>query len=351
MRGTEGYFYYCPMVSPQSESQLPVVPFSRRIIMITSVAIAVCAAVGLLLGYYTSHMMDELMAGRIHEFPKGYALFNALAFIMRPLTYDMSRTYWTRIVGERLNFLDHLPALLVAIQVIGVIFFILTKQAGMRLLRFTYSTWFIFRLFALFSYLIYQIMLPVKLEYYELKRDVWYVFVLVIVTDLIWMALCAWMLFALKKCTKVKLVYEEGVEVFVPASRWLRFVHMQIDGWLIILILLSFTSTFLWMIREKIGSGQDVSILKFMFYLTIFIIQFVYYTVLEGAWCTTPAKGLTGTTVIDDKGNGASLRAVVNRTLSRFIPFDNFSFFARRGWHDRFGDTWVCREEEITPES
>lgn len=319
--------------------------------MITSAAVAVSALLGLVLGYYTSHMMAELIAGRIHEFPKGYETANLLAFLMRPLTYDMSRTYWTRIVGERLNFLDHLPALFVAIQVMGVILFSLKKQAGARLLRFTYSIWFIFRLFALISYLIYQFMLPVRLEYYELKRDPWYVFALVIGTDLIWMALCTWMLSALKRSTRVKLVSEEGIEVFAPASRWLRFIHMQIDGWLMILILLSFTSTFLWVVREKIGSGQDVTILKFMFYLTIFVIQLIYYALLEGAWGTTPAKCLTGTTVTDDRGSKATKRTILNRTLSRFIPFDNFSFFARRGWHDRFSTTWVCREEEITPES
>lgn len=319
--------------------------FSRKTILIVSSVVAFCSTIGLVLGYYTGHMMSELMAGRIHEFPKGYAVVNYLAFMLRPMTYEISRTYWTHILGERLNFLDHLPALILMLYICGLIFFALGKNAGIRLLRFAYSTWLIFRAFALISFLIYQAMLPVKLEYYELKRDPWYILLLVIFVNALWIAMSAWMLSALRSLTRTKLQDEEGTQVFVPAGRWVRFLHMQIDGWLMILILLSFVSTFLWLMREKVGAGADISAWKFLIYLTIFVIQFVYYAFLESCWGITPGKSLTGTAVNNDKGECANWRAILSRTLSRFIPFDNFSFFGRRGWHDSLSNTWVCKEE------
>jgi uncharacterized RDD family membrane protein YckC len=67
----------------------------------------------------------------------------------------------------------------------------------------------------------------------------------------------------------------------------------------------------------------------------------VYYVVFEGVWSRTPAKFLLGTVVVRDDGGKPTFGKIVIRTLSRFIPFEPFSFFGERGWHDGLSDTRV----------
>jgi hypothetical protein len=40
-------------------------------------------------------------------------------------------------------------------------------------------------------------------------------------------------------------------------------------------------------------------------------------------------------------GSKPGLRTILLRTLCRFIPFEPFSFFGERGWHDGLSDTLV----------
>lgn len=68
-----------------------------------------------------------------------------------------------------------------------------------------------------------------------------------------------------------------------------------------------------------------------------------YYTFFEGLWGRTPGKLLLGTRVVDEAGHRPPFGQVVKRTLCRFIPFEAFSFFGERGWHDSLSRTRVVR--------
>jgi uncharacterized RDD family membrane protein YckC len=81
-------------------------------------------------------------------------------------------------------------------------------------------------------------------------------------------------------------------------------------------------------------------------YLLGFTVFFIYYACMEAMFGRTIGKLITGTYVVDKHGRQPSLYTIAMRTLSRFVPFEAFSFLAdSRGWHDRWTDSWVVQKE------
>jgi uncharacterized RDD family membrane protein YckC len=85
--------------------------------------------------------------------------------------------------------------------------------------------------------------------------------------------------------------------------------------------------------RKAILAINDI-VLGLLFFL-------LYYVFFEGIWARTPAKFILGTVVVTDAGTKPALRTILTRTLCRFIPFEPFSFFSERGWHDGLSNTHV----------
>lgn len=67
----------------------------------------------------------------------------------------------------------------------------------------------------------------------------------------------------------------------------------------------------------------------------------VYYLFFESLWGRTPGKLVMGTRVVDMRGGQPAFRDLVKRTLARLVPFEAFTFFGVRGFHDRISDTQV----------
>jgi uncharacterized RDD family membrane protein YckC len=65
-------------------------------------------------------------------------------------------------------------------------------------------------------------------------------------------------------------------------------------------------------------------------------------------WARTPGKWVFGTVVVNESGGKPSFGRVLKRTFSRFIPFEPFSFFGERGWHDSLSDTLVVRKRKVS---
>lgn len=70
-------------------------------------------------------------------------------------------------------------------------------------------------------------------------------------------------------------------------------------------------------------------------------VLFVYYAFFETLWARTPGKMVFGTRVVTEAGAPPGFGQVAKRTLCRFIPFEPFSFFGARGWHDSLSKTRV----------
>jgi uncharacterized RDD family membrane protein YckC len=74
-------------------------------------------------------------------------------------------------------------------------------------------------------------------------------------------------------------------------------------------------------------------------------VMLLYYIGFEGVMGRTPAKAITGTRVVDERGRPASFGQVLGRTFSRIVPFEPFSLLGDPpvGWHDSWSHTRVVR--------
>ncbi|MBV8604340.1 MAG: RDD family protein [Pelomonas sp.] len=76
-------------------------------------------------------------------------------------------------------------------------------------------------------------------------------------------------------------------------------------------------------------------------FVTGMLIMTVYYGFFEGLWARTPGKFIFGTIVVDEQGGKPSFGQVLVRSVCRFIPFETFSGFSERCWHDSIPKTRV----------
>lgn len=87
-----------------------------------------------------------------------------------------------------------------------------------------------------------------------------------------------------------------------------------------------------------------------MDYLVSYSGMFIYYffteLLLKGR---TIGKFITGTRAITTDFNVLSAGDAAKRTLSRFVPFEAFSFLGNydNGWHDRWTDTMVVKNKDF----
>lgn len=148
-----------------------------------------------------------------------------------------------------------------------------------------------------------------------------------------------------------KEVFEEGEYIqsyFVKASNWLRVLHPIID---IIIVVAIFSP----MLSLYVHYGQggffryltqtQETMAEKNFNLIVCGLQVIYYMVCESIIGCSPAKYLTKTRVIDYNGNKPGLKHIAIRTLVRLVPFEFLSFFSNDGWHDKWSETLVAKEE------
>lgn len=78
-------------------------------------------------------------------------------------------------------------------------------------------------------------------------------------------------------------------------------------------------------------------------YLFNFLVGMFYYTLFESITGQTPAKYITKTRVVTDKGEKPDFNTIIMRSLCRYIPFEPFSFLGsdNKGWHDTISKTQV----------
>jgi uncharacterized RDD family membrane protein YckC len=124
----------------------------------------------------------------------------------------------------------------------------------------------------------------------------------------------------------------------IPAGKWRRFFNFLIDR--------VGAMGFGFVIGVGVGvSGWEAG-LNFLLEHQIvsgLLIMIVYYVLLEGLTGRTLGKLITGTKVVNERGEPPSFAQTLGRTFSRFIPFEAFSFLGDdgRGWHDSVPGTYV----------
>lgn len=120
------------------------------------------------------------------------------------------------------------------------------------------------------------------------------------------------------------------------APSWKRFVTFLIDY--VIIVGIAIAAAILFGVRGDVG-----------IYVAIFGSFFVYYFIMEYAFGRTVGKFILGTVVVrEDDLEKISIGQALGRSISRFVPFEAFSFLGSvRGWHDYWTNTIVVDAKSI----
>lgn len=71
-----------------------------------------------------------------------------------------------------------------------------------------------------------------------------------------------------------------------------------------------------------------------------------YYFILEASTGASIGKLILGYTVINKYADKPGAGAILGRSFARIVPFEAFSCFSDRGWHDTWSDTYVVSTDE-----
>ena len=137
-----------------------------------------------------------------------------------------------------------------------------------------------------------------------------------------------------------------------PATTGQRFLNWLIDN-----LIMRFTLTYATgyaagytlamlfpdFMNRLVADSLNPTLLLLAYVVTIFN-YIIYYTLCEKLFRgQTIGKLITGTRAIRTDGSDLTLRNAFLRTLSRLVPFEPFSTFGGRPWHDTWTDTMVIK--------
>ncbi len=145
--------------------------------------------------------------------------------------------------------------------------------------------------------------------------------------------------------------FENTVDL-VPVSPGLRFVNYLID--LIAFYAVSFIVGMLWAAAIATGTynyndeiATNPGYMQLYLMLGWILIIVVYYTLFEFfAKGRTLGKMATGTVAVREDGSNLTFKDAFLRTLCRLIPFEPFSAFGYRPWHDSLTRTMVIKRRK-----
>jgi uncharacterized RDD family membrane protein YckC len=138
---------------------------------------------------------------------------------------------------------------------------------------------------------------------------------------------------------QVASITQPGREViFAPASLGLRFLNFLIDTVVYFLLLMAVV-----LVLSLVLSDIEIFAEEPMSTIITYAFMILYYSVMEATFGRTVAKFITGTKVVNARGEKPTWGQAFGRSLCRLIPFEPFSMFRseHRGWHDTIPGTWV----------
>lgn len=134
---------------------------------------------------------------------------------------------------------------------------------------------------------------------------------------------------------------------FVMASHGKRFANYIIDRicWTVLFflfgLLMAATGSY-----ETVAWMEDIN--PIMDYFLTAVVATLYYALFEFlANGKTIGKFITRTRVINEYGETPDFGTILGRSLSRFVPFEPFSFLGNQatGWHDKWSNTMVIEDK------
>lgn len=130
-------------------------------------------------------------------------------------------------------------------------------------------------------------------------------------------------------------------------SKLERFSHFIIDNVIVSFLLNIYSNTFLqYSIPNEFHFAPKMQEDSYDVLIAFFVIRFIYYIFFEKTFGSTPAKFITGSRVTDSSYRIPGIGIIFKRTFARLIPFEAFSFFGKKGWHDSLSNTYIVKEKQ-----
>jgi uncharacterized RDD family membrane protein YckC len=126
----------------------------------------------------------------------------------------------------------------------------------------------------------------------------------------------------------------------IRADKSLRFVNLLIDTIAFYLFAI-FIGVIIGISNPEALDEGNLSITSYVISISIFLLYFSGFEALTNG--RTLGKLITGTRVVKEDGTPLQFRDTFKRALSRIVPFEAFSGFAERPWHDSWTGTTVVK--------
>jgi uncharacterized RDD family membrane protein YckC len=241
-------------------------------------------------------------------------------------------------------------ALFQVAMLVGVIVFFSTNFKRDEFLKFTLSIQILTIPIVLVSYT------SIFKNHYITENFTWHNylqlvigFVEILIAPLLLTLLCK------RRIAKTQTYTEGGQQYaeFTPTNVGLRVLHYFVD----IILFTIFAMANLFAISNFFNTDIYNSVFRygrfdgFDLYIALLSVTLIFYTFFELVFKATPAKMLTNTIVVNQSANRMGILQALGRSLTRFIPFEGFSFIAdngTKGWHDTLTSTYVI--DAIFPE-
>jgi len=149
----------------------------------------------------------------------------------------------------------------------------------------------------------------------------------------------------LVEMNKVLFKYKE-----VPyVTGWARFGHFLLDRVFEYIFSFMVSLVIAFIILALAGEDAVSNLNNIAYTLPLGLILYpTYYLLSESLFQASPAKLILGRVVVDEYGNVPTFKQIAKRSFSRIVPFEFFSCFDAKGWHDQWSDTFVIRKKDLT---
>ena len=238
-------------------------------------------------------------------------------------------------IGDESYYLNLFNILFLTLPIIGGLLYFLNKREN-RLLRFSFSVIFLARAVAI-MFTFFFLLLGSK----PLAAPPFSQVALGVVINAAWMFISYQILQELHRISVVGNL-DEGSASLKDASKLKRLINLVIDITLCLLIFSSYLFIFRGSTIAKMVSNVEP---RGFLWLNLIFYRLIYYVFFETILGATPAKFITGTYVVNLNGEKPGLKTIFIRTVSRFVPFELFSFLGKKGWHDDWSNTRVVDAE------
>lgn len=124
------------------------------------------------------------------------------------------------------------------------------------------------------------------------------------------------------------------------ADKSLRFVNLLIDT-IVFYIIALFIGVIIGLTSPDSVNGENFQLMSYLISISIFLLYFAVFEGLTNG--RTLGKLITGTRAVKEDGTPIQFGDAFKRALSRIVPFEAFSGFGDRPWHDKWTDTTVVK--------